>query len=169
MCKHCGHAHGDHWREDNKCAVKDCRCPGYETPDQERAERKKQLTTWLWSVAVAALTSPLFFLFDSVGKSGTGRAAWLSAIAILLAMKVRWELRKYVWFWLTMACIVGANIPLVLFVPWTSRWIPAVGLLPIVIADIAGIFGCLHLVEKWRNPNSSSKQGEVASRVDIAN
>jgi hypothetical protein len=169
MCKYCGHAYGDHWREDNKCAVKDCQCPGYEKPDEEKAERKKQLTTWLWSIAVAALTSPLFFLFNSVGKSGTGRAAWLSAMTILLAMNLRWELRKYLWFWLTMACIVGAHIPLVLLVPWTSRWVPAVGLLPIVVADIAIIFGCLHFVEKWRNPNSSSKQGEVAGGVNIAN
>lgn len=73
------------------------------------------------------------------------------------------------WFWLTMACIVGAHIPLVLLVPWTSRWVPAVGLLPIVVADIAVIFGFLHLIEKWRNPISSSKQGEVAGGVDIAN
>jgi hypothetical protein len=149
--------------------VKDCQCPGYEKPDEEKAGRKKQLTTWLWSMAVVVLTSPLFFLFKSVGKTGTGRAAWLSAMTILLAMKIRWELRKYLWFWLIMACIVGAHIPLVLLVPWTSGWIPAVGLLPIVVADIAVIFGCLHLVEKWRNPNSSSKQGEVAGRVDIAN
>jgi hypothetical protein len=90
-------------------------------------------------------------------------------MTILLAMNVRWELRKYLWFWLTMACIVGAHIPLVLLVPWTSRWVPAVGLLPIVVADIAVIFGFLHLIEKWRNPISSSKQGEVAGGVDIAN
>ena len=145
------------------------KCPGYEKSDEEKAERKKQLTTWLWSMTAVVLTSPLFFLFNSVGKSGAGRAAWLSAMAILISMKVRWELRKYLWFWLTMACIVAAHIPLVLLVPWTSRWVPAVGLLPIVVADIAAIFGCLHIVEKWRNPNSTSKQAEVAGHVDIAN
>ena len=169
MCKYCGHASGDHWREDNKCTVKDCQCPGYEKPDEEKAERKKQLTNWLWAMSVAALTSPLFFLFNFVGESGTGRAAWLSAMAILIAMKLRWELRKYLWFWLTTACIVGAHIPLVLLVPWTSRWIPAVGIVPIVFADIAVILGILHLVEKWKVPNSSSKPGEAADRLNIAN
>lgn len=157
MCKNCGHASGDHWLEDNKCAVRDCQCPGYERPDEEKAERKKQLTTWLWSMAAAVLTSPLFFLFNSVGESGTGRAAWLSAMAILISMKVRWELRKYLWFWLTMAFIVAAHFPLVLLVPWTSQWVPAAGLLPIMVADIAAIFGILHLIEKWRNPNRRSK------------
>lgn len=148
------------------CCV--CQCPGYEKPDEEKAERKKQLTNWVWAISVAALTSPLFFLFNSVGESGNGRAAWLSAMTILIAMKVRWELRKYLWFWLTMARVVGAHIPLVLWVPWTSRWIPAVGLLPIVVADIAIIFGVLRLVEKWKTPNSC-KPGEAASRLNIAN
>jgi hypothetical protein len=137
--------------------VKECQCPGFEKSD----ERKKQLTNWLWFLAAMALTSPLFFLFNSLGKSGTGRVAWLSAMAVFIAMKVRWELRNYVWFWLTMACIVGAHVPLVMLVPWTSRWIPAVGLLPIVVADLALIFGCLHLVEKWRAPKRLSRAEEV--------
>jgi hypothetical protein len=71
--------------------VEGCQCPGYEKPEAETAERKKQLTTWLWTMAIAAITSPFFFLFNSVGKSGTGRAAWLSAMTILLSMKVRWN------------------------------------------------------------------------------
>lgn len=78
------------------------------------------------------------------------------------------ELRKYLWFWLTMACIVGAHIPLVVLVPWSSQWVPAVGLLPIVVADFVVIFGCLHLIEKWRNPRSGSKQGELAIHTDLS-
>lgn len=152
MCKHCSHPSGDHWREDNKCAVKDCQCPGYESSEEEKAATKKRIGSFLWSITVVVLTSPLFFLFDSFGKPGNGRAAWFSAMAILIAMKVRWELRKHIWFWLTIFCIVLAHVPLVLFVPWTSRWIPAVGILPIVVVDIAIIFGCLRLVEKWSSP-----------------
>jgi hypothetical protein len=159
MCKHCSHASGDHWREDNKCAVKDCQYPGYETSGEEKAVTKKRIGSFLWSITAAVLTSPLFFLFDSFGKPGNGRAAWFSAMTILIAMKVRWELRKHIWFWLTMLCIVAAHVPLVLFLPWTAQWIPAVGLLPIGVADIAVIFGCLYLVEKWRSP----------TRIDVAN
>ncbi len=169
MCKHCGHVYGDHWGEDNKCTVKDCQCPGYATSDEEKAETKKRFATWLWAITLTAVTSPLFFLFDSFGKPGNGRAAWLSAMAILIAMKVRWELRKYKWFWLTMLCILAAHVPFVLLVPWTSRWIPAVGILPIVVADIAVIFGCLHLMEKWRSPNVSSKQRKLADSADVTN
>jgi hypothetical protein len=153
ICKHCRRATGDHWRENNKCAVKDCQCPGYESPEEEIAETRKRIASFLWAITVAVLTSPLFFLFDSFGKPGNGRAAWFSAMTILIAMNVRWELRKHIWFWLTMLCIVVEHVPLVLFVPWTSRWIPAVGILPIVVVDIALIFGCLYLVEKWKSPN----------------
>jgi hypothetical protein len=78
MCKLCGHAYGDHWREDNKCAVKDCQCPGYEKPDEEKAAGKKQLTTWHWSIALAALTSPLFFFVQFRRKIGN----WTCGLAV---------------------------------------------------------------------------------------
>ena len=69
--------------------------------------------------------------------------------------------------WLTMFCIVVAHVPLVLFVPWSSEWIPAIGLLPIVVADVAVILGCLHLVEKWSTPNrlDAEKSGAALDRV----
>jgi hypothetical protein len=35
MCKHCGHPIGYHWLEDEKCTVKDCRCPGYKRARDE--------------------------------------------------------------------------------------------------------------------------------------
>ena len=43
MCKHRSHASGNHWLEDNKCAVKDCQCPGYESSEEEKAETRKRL------------------------------------------------------------------------------------------------------------------------------
>ena len=124
---------------------------------------------YFWAIAMVVLTSPLFFLFDSFGKPGNGRAAWIGAGVILIAMKMRWELRKHAWFWLTILCIVGVHVPLVLFVPWTSRWIPAMGILPIGVADIAAIFGCLHIVEKLMSPCGGSAQHEGAGRLDSAN
>jgi hypothetical protein len=65
MCKHCGHEYDDHWREDNKCAVKDCQCPGYETSDEEKGVRLNRNS--LWTLAGMILTSPLFFFFVERG------------------------------------------------------------------------------------------------------
>jgi len=124
---------------------------------------------YFWTLGIMVLTSPLFFLFDSLGKPGNGRAAWIGAGMILIVMKVRWELRKHKWFWLTMFFIVAAHVPLVVFAPWTSRWIPAVGILPIGVADIAVMFGCLHIIEKWMRVDETSDHPGAASRADSEN
>jgi len=41
-------------------------------------------------------------------------AGEIEIATILIAMKVPWELRKHIWFWLTMLCIVVAHVPLVI-------------------------------------------------------
>jgi hypothetical protein len=96
MCKHCKHAKGDHWQENNKCAVKDCPCQAYEPSEEDKAASRWQWKRFSCSITAAVLTSPLFFLFDALGKPGNGRAAWFCAMGILVAIKVRWELREHI-------------------------------------------------------------------------
>src|ERR1700723_694072 len=112
-------------------------------------ERKpRSIRNFLWAITVMALTSPLFFVFDNQGKPGTGRAAWICAGMFLVVMKVRWELKSRPWFWSTIVVLLTLHIPLILYVPWTSRWIPAAGILPIGVLDCAIILGSIALVEK---------------------
>jgi hypothetical protein len=53
-----------------------------------------------------------------------------------------------VWFWITMAVIVALHIPLILFVPWTTKWIPAILITPICLGDLAVMIAIIKLVEK---------------------
>lgn len=146
MCKHCGHAYGDHWREANKCAVKDCPCPGYETSDEEKAVRLNRNS--LWALAGMILTSPLFFFFVERGDAATGRAAWVCAGIFFIAAKMRWQFRSTAWFWITLTGLLALHVPLILYVPWTNGWIPAVAILPIGALDLAIILGSIALVQR---------------------
>ena len=121
-------------------------------------ESSRGIKNFFWAITAVVLTSPLFLLFDQQGKPGTGRAAWICAGMFLIAMKVRWELRSRPWFWIAVAVLLAPHLPLILLVPWTSRWIPAVGILPIGILDLAIILGCIALVEKL--VKSSQDSGE---------
>jgi len=123
-------------------------------------ESSTGIKNFFWALTALVLTSPLFFLFDQQGKPGTGRAAWICAGMFLIAMKVRWELRSCPWFWITIVALLALHSPLILLVPWTSRWIPAVGILPIGLLDLAVILGCIALVEKL--VRGSPKAGEQA-------
>ncbi len=126
------------------------------------SEGDKHKGTLLWSVAAAILTFPLFLLFAHFGRPGSGRAAWIFALVIIVALKVRWELRGHVWFWSTMALIVAVHIPLILFVPWTNRWIPAFVILPIGIADAIAVLTLVQFVEKRMTPSGAA--GELCGK-----
>ena len=50
---------------------------------------------------IVAILSPVFFLFAFLGKADMGLTACIVLGMIILAIKIRWNLRKHVWFWAT--------------------------------------------------------------------
>jgi hypothetical protein len=122
------------------------------------AKESEKKITLLWSAAAAIITFPLFLLFNYFGKSGEGRAAWLCAMTLLLAVKVRWELSKHLWFWITIASIAALHIPLITFVPWTAKWIPSFVILPFCIVDGIAILTLVQFVEKRMSPSVSAEK-----------
>jgi hypothetical protein len=67
---------------------------------------------------------------------------------MIIAVRVRWDLKKHLWFWITVAIVAACQIPLVLFIPWTSKSYPGYALLPIGVLDFAVIYGAIKLAEK---------------------
>ena len=112
------------------------------------AEKPKHKGTLLWSMGVVVLTFPIFLVFAHYGRPGSGRAAWISTGMILASIKARWDLRKLAWFWVVIAAIVAVHLPLILLVPWTTKWIPAVAIVPAAIADVAAILTLVQFVER---------------------
>lgn len=115
-------------------------------------EGTKNPGTLLWSITAVIVTWPLYFLFSHFGEPGNGRAAWLCLGMLLIAIKVRWELHRHSWFWGTVVLIALAEIPMVVLVPWTSKWIPAIVMLPFCIVDCLAILWAIQTVEKWMAP-----------------
>ena len=95
----------------------------------------------LWSIAVVILAFPLVPLFTYLGRPASGPPAYLFTLMLLLSIRGRWELSVRPWFWLTVAVIVSIHVPLILLVPWTSRWVPAIIRAPFCIADLLLILG----------------------------
>jgi len=98
----------------------------------------KQLTlSWRSGLGVFFGTILIGLLFYHFGKLALARPTIFCSLAIIIAIAMRWELRRHVWFWITMAVIVALHIPLILFVPWTTKWIPAILITPICLGDLA--------------------------------
>ena len=49
---------------------------------------------------------------------------------------------------MTMAILAAFHVLLILFVPWTTKWVPALVVVPIAIADLYVMLGILSIVEK---------------------
>ena len=100
----------------------------------------------------------MLFLFDRFGKLDLARPTLYSVAMIAIAIAMRWKLRRQMWFWITMTVLVALHVLLILFVPWTAKWAPAIVIIPIGIADLYAMLAILSLVGKLvERPKTSER------------
>ncbi len=92
--------------------------------------------------------TPLILLFYYFGKPALALPTLDSAAVVTIAIAMRWQLRRHVWFWITMTVIAALHVPLILFVPWTTKWVPAIVIMPIGLADLYAMLAILSVVGK---------------------
>ncbi len=68
---------------------------------------------------------------------------------VTLVIVMRWKLRRHVWFWITITILAVLHLPLILFVPWTTKWIPAIVIAPVGIADLYVMLWVLAVVGRF--------------------
>jgi hypothetical protein len=121
-----------------------------------KAAKKLRLPWWgVLCIIIGAL--PVYWLFDHFGRLNIALPI-LNVVAVLGFMLVlKWKLRRHTWFWITMAVIAALHVPLILFVPWTTRWVPALAIAVIDSADFCGILWILSVVEKFMDGPKASE------------
>jgi hypothetical protein len=100
-------------------------------------------------VIIGAILLPVLLLFIYLGKEDMGRTVCVVLGMIMLAIRIRWDLRKRFWFWGIIICLLALHVPLFFIVQWPNGWLPAIGLLPIGVADCLIILGAVRFVEKF--------------------
>ena len=122
----------------------------YESPNE------KPSTDYTGLLIVAMLT-PVFVFFAFLDKADMGLSTCIVLGMVMLAIRLRWQLRKYIWFWATIILILVFHVPLLLFVRWPQGKLPTLAYtLPIGVADFFVILGGLGLAEKLFSKDSSS-------------
>jgi hypothetical protein len=66
-----------------------------------------------------------------------------------LVILFKWKLRRQAWFWIAMTVSAALHVPLILFVPWTTRWVPALAITVGATADFFLILWILLVVGKF--------------------
>lgn len=113
------------------------------------AEDRQMRLPWWGVLCVMVGAFPLFFLFDHYGKLAIARPTLCSVAIIIITIAMRWKLKGHVWFWITMAFLAALHVPLILFIPWTDKWIPALVVIPIGIADSYAMLWVVSVVGKF--------------------
>ena len=121
------------------------------------AEDRKMRLPWWGVLGVILGALALLILFDHFGKLTLARPTMTSAAMVIIAIAMRWKLKRHMWFWITMTCLAALHVPLILFVPWTTRWIPAFVIIPIGMADLYLMLWVLSVVGKFMGGPEASK------------
>jgi glycopeptide antibiotics resistance protein len=126
----------------------------------DEAPKEKSSTDWTGPIIVAML-APLFFLFAYLGNAEMGFTACLVLGMFMVAVRLRWKLRRYAWFWATVVFALLLHIPFLFLVHWPQTHVPTlVYSLPLGIADFLLISGAISLAQRVF-ANGSSDDGEA--------
>jgi hypothetical protein len=128
---------------------------------REIHEAKKLRLSWRTQLLMIVIGTPTLFLYLVYG--GRLERVWPFMITIgMLGIVIRfkWKLRRQMWFWVTMAVIAVLHVLWVLFVPWTTKWIPVFVYIGIATADFVLILWILLVVEKFMGGPKAAESGD---------
>ena len=123
--------------------------------DEIKAAKKLRMPGWA-VVCVIIVAFLCHQLFKDFGRLDLGLPI-LNGIGVLgFMIALKRKLWLHAWFWGTMAVIAALHVPLILFVPWGTKWVPALAIAVIDSVDFCLILWILAVVEKFmREPKSS--------------
>ena len=75
-------------------------------------------------------------------------STFLSLGVIVLAAKIKWDLREHIWFWTVLVIVAALHVPLTVRIHWLAGSVHKILLMPLFIADLLIDFGIICLAER---------------------
>ena len=112
-------------------------------------EAKKIRLPWWGVLCWMAACGLILWLLNSFGKFDLALPTLNSIAVVGFTVALKRKLGRHAWFWGTMAILAALHVPLVLFVPWTTKWIPALAIAAIDSADLIVMLAILAVVGRF--------------------
>jgi hypothetical protein len=124
---------------------------------------KKMRLPWWAVLCLLVFGMPLPWLFDHFGRLNLMLPIWNSVAVLGFMLALKWKLGRHAWFWITMTVIAALHVPLILFVPWGTKWVPALAIAAIDSLDFCLILWILSVVGKFVPGPKASEDGHSSS------
>jgi len=122
-----------------------------------KAAKKIRLPWWVL-LCLGIISLPICWLFDHFGRFALALPTLNSIFVLGFVIAVKWKLRRHAWFWVTIAILAALHVLLILFVPWTTKWVPALAIAGADSADFCIALWILALVGRFiRRPTLKAK------------
>ena len=112
-----------------------------------RAAKKLRLS-FLQRLMTAAVGGTATFFLGLYGRLQLAWPLMISVGVLWLVVWLRWDLRRSVWFWITIAALGIAHLALILLVPWSASWRPAAVMAGISTLDFLFVLWVIVFVER---------------------
>ena len=112
-----------------------------------RAAKKIRLPGWA-QVCLFFGSLPTYWLFDHFGRFDIALPTVVIIFVLCFVIGVKWELRRHAWFWGTIVVLAALHVPLILFLPWTTKWVPATVTAAIGSVDLIVMLAIIDVVAK---------------------
>ncbi len=122
--------------------------------EEQREESEESNPRDYTGLIIAALLSPIYLIFMSLGREDVGFALCIVSGVIIVAMKFRWELRGHVWFWVISVLALVINVPVALAFR-APKGVPTLAYaLPFGFLEYGLVWGALGLADKLFSESS---------------
>ena len=115
---------------------------------REIQEAKKLHLSWQTRLLIFLIGAPSVFLFAVYGRLELAMPLMIIIGMHGLVIFFKWKLRRQPWFWIAMTVSAALHVPLILFVPWTKRWVPVLAITVGATADFFLILWILLVIGK---------------------
>lgn len=101
---------------------------------------------WWAVLSWTAFCVPVVVLLDHFGKIDLALPILNSIAVFIFLITIKWKLRRFAWFWAIVLIMAGLHVPLILLIPWTVKWVPALAIASIDTVDAIALLWLLSLV-----------------------
>lgn len=108
--------------------------------------------TRAWWIGAGICLFPVYLLFSALGAPGRGTAAICFGGAMIVLVRLRWDLKNRMWFWASVTLLALLHIALILFVPWPNKNSTLPVILPVGILDALSVSFLIQLVARKMGP-----------------